>query len=105
MSKLSEQIVAEQRKFFKTGATRCLNFRKEQLKKMRQMIDTNRDKIAQAIFQDLRRNPAVNMEMEVNGSLNTIDYCLAHMDEWTKPEKASLVFCVIFHISVNFPPY
>ena len=81
------QIVAEQRKFFKTGATRCLNFRKEQLKKMRQMIDTNRDKIAQAIFQDLRRNPAVNMEMEVNGSLNTIDYCLAHMDEWAKPEK------------------
>lgn len=104
MSIFSDQIVAEQRKFFKTGATRCLNFRKEQLKKMRQMIDANRDKIAQSIFQDLRRNPAVNMEMEVNGSLNTIDYCLAHMDEWAKPEKASLFLCIFHKKKCQFFP-
>lgn len=59
------QIVTDQRRFFKTGATRCVEFRKEQLKKMREMIEQYKDRICQAIHKDLRRHPETNMQMEV----------------------------------------
>ncbi|KAL3115786.1 hypothetical protein niasHT_007791 [Heterodera trifolii] len=83
----ASKIVTEQRNFFKTGATRAAAFRKEQLKKMREMIVQNKDKICEAIYKDLRRNKETNMKMEVDGPLQAIDYCLSELDEWMKPQK------------------
>lgn len=83
----ASKIVTEQRNFFKTGATRPAAFRKEQLKKMREMIVQYKDQICEAIYKDLRRNKETNMKMEVDGSLQTIDYCLSQLDDWMKPQK------------------
>ncbi|KAL7070920.1 hypothetical protein ACQ4LE_010140 [Meloidogyne hapla] len=81
------EIVTNQRKFFKTGATRPLSFRKEQLQKLRVMIEKNGERIAEAVYKDLRRNKELNMQMEVGGSIAAVDYCLQNLDEWAKPEK------------------
>ena len=53
------------------------------------MIEENGDRIAQSIYKDLRRPVEVNKQMEVTGSVNTIDICLENLDEWVKPQKAS----------------
>ncbi|CAK5039355.1 unnamed protein product [Meloidogyne enterolobii] len=82
------EIVANQRKFFRTGATKSLAFRKEQLQKLRVMIENNVDRIVEAVYKDLRRNKELNKEMEVGGSKATIDLCLQNIDEWAKPHKA-----------------
>uniref|UniRef100_A0A914HYT5 Aldehyde dehydrogenase n=1 Tax=Globodera rostochiensis TaxID=31243 RepID=A0A914HYT5_GLORO len=83
----ASKIVEDQRNFFKTGATRAVEFRKEQLKKMREMIVQNKVKICEAIYKDLRRNTETNMKMEVDGALQTIDFCLSELDDWVKPQK------------------
>jgi len=83
----AKEVVAEQRAFFKTNATRSLEFRKEQLQKLKKMIGDNADALCQCIYKDLRRDPKVNMEFEVKGSITTIDFCLAHLTEWTTPNK------------------
>uniref|UniRef100_A0A183C954 Aldedh domain-containing protein n=1 Tax=Globodera pallida TaxID=36090 RepID=A0A183C954_GLOPA len=83
----ASKIVEDQRNFFKTGATRPVEFRKEQLKKMREMIVQNKVKICEAIYKDLRRNTVTNMIMEVDGPLQAIDFCLSELDDWVKPQK------------------
>ncbi|KAF7633361.1 Aldehyde dehydrogenase [Meloidogyne graminicola] len=81
------EIVTNQRNFFKTGATKSLTFRKEQLQKLKSMIKENDERIVEAIYKDLRRPKDLNMQMEIGGSLATIDLCLENLDEWAKPIK------------------
>jgi hypothetical protein len=53
------------------------------------MIVKNSERIAEAIYKDLRRNKDLNIKMEVGNSLATIDICLQNLDEWAKPQKVS----------------
>jgi len=48
-----EQIVAAQRTFFNTGATRPISFRKEQMRKLYYLIQDNIDELAAALKADL----------------------------------------------------
>lgn len=77
----------DQRQFWKTGATRPLAFRRDALQKLRRAIDENRDALCDAVYKDLRRPQAVTMAIEVEGSIGSIDHCLAHLDQWAAIQK------------------
>ncbi|KAI6197818.1 hypothetical protein M3Y94_01269600 [Aphelenchoides besseyi] len=81
-------LVQKQRDFFDTGATNSVEFRKQQLNKLREVVVTNRQKYVDAIHNDLRR-PKQFCEVEVDGITGEIDYFLKNLDEWVKPEKKS----------------
>ena len=51
-----EKIVEKQRKFFHTGATLPLSFRKDTLEKLRQAIIRNEAQIGQALKEDLGKS-------------------------------------------------
>ncbi|KAH7696765.1 Protein ALH-4 a, partial [Aphelenchoides avenae] len=80
-------LVESQRKFFRTGKTKDLAWRKEQLKKLAASVDKHRNLLSEAIHKDLRRPAQVNEQIEVNRVLKEIEYTLAHIDDWAKPEE------------------
>ncbi|OLS26545.1 MAG: Aldehyde dehydrogenase [Candidatus Heimdallarchaeota archaeon LC_3] len=51
-----ESLIAKQREFYKSGKTRSFNFRKEQLEKLRTIIEENEEEINKAIQDDLNRS-------------------------------------------------
>jgi hypothetical protein len=64
-----------------------VHFRKEQLKKLRQMIEQNKDRIAEAVHKDLRRSVEVTMQMEVGPGQNC-------------PKDQSIPAYILFRLSV-----
>ncbi|VDO23465.1 unnamed protein product, partial [Heligmosomoides polygyrus] len=50
-----DQLVGEQRAFFRSGATRCLEKRRAALTTVKEMIEQHKDEIAAAIHKDLGR--------------------------------------------------
>ncbi|TKR88321.1 hypothetical protein L596_012580 [Steinernema carpocapsae] len=83
------KLVAVQREYFNSGATKNLATRKEHLNTLKKCCSENADKICEAIHKDLRRNPAITKQMEIYGSIGEIDYLLAHLDEWAAPQKVA----------------
>lgn len=65
-----------------------MEFRKEQLRKLRNVVEQNSAALIEAVYKDLRRPHATNMKLEVEAILKNIDYALAHLDEWAAQQKA-----------------
>ncbi|CAD5232587.1 unnamed protein product [Bursaphelenchus xylophilus] len=84
-----EEVMAMQRKFYNSGATRPLEFRKKQLRKLRRLIEEERELIEKAVYKDLRRNPGITNYLEIGPSLTEIDHFLENLDKWAKPEKVA----------------
>lgn len=83
-------LVEEQRRFFSSGATRELGFRREQLENLRGMIARNRDKIQSAVRDDLRKPPFEMFASEIAMLFAEIDYALKRLDCWARPARVSL---------------
>ena len=80
-------LVAAQREFFLTGATRPASWRKAQLQAVKAMFTENRNELYDALWRDLRRN-AFDAEMiDVGLSAKNADYVSEHLDRWMEPER------------------
>ncbi|PSN20312.1 aldehyde dehydrogenase family protein [filamentous cyanobacterium CCP5] len=84
----SSDILRSQRAYFATGATRPLEFRLEQLKKLKQAIQDHETDIVQAARDDLGR-PEFEAYFEM-GILDELNYVIKHLKGWVKPKKASV---------------
>ena len=82
-------LVEAQRAFFRTGATRDLEFRKRQLRKLRDAITENEDAIIEAVRQDLGRPRSEIWTSEIGVVLVEIDHALRHLSSWAKPKRVS----------------
>ncbi|ARV60261.1 aldehyde dehydrogenase family protein [Nostocales cyanobacterium HT-58-2] len=80
-------IIRKQRDFFKTGKTKDVNFRLEQLKILKQAVSENKEAIIQALKADLNKPEFESYATEI-GTLQEIDYAIKHIKTWTKPQKA-----------------
>ena len=80
-------IVAKQRQFFDSGATRPLAWRKAQLEAVRQLFLQNHDELCDALWKDLRRNVVDADLMDVDYNVKEADYALKHLDAWTTNER------------------
>ena len=81
------EIVARQREFFRSGATRPVSWRKAQLEALKALFTENHDDLCDALWKDLRRNAVDADLMDVAYNLREADYALKHLDEWMKPER------------------
>jgi aldehyde dehydrogenase (NAD+) len=79
-------LVAQQREFFLSGATRPIAWRKAQLNSLRALFIENHDDLCDALWQDLRRNVVDADMMDVGYNVKEADYALEHLEAWMKPE-------------------
>jgi aldehyde dehydrogenase (NAD+) len=82
-------ILAKQRDFFATGATREVGFRIQQLRLLSQAVKQNEHQILQALKADLNKPAFEVFASEILMVLEEINYALKHVKSWVKPQKVA----------------
>ncbi|MDR2041579.1 MAG: aldehyde dehydrogenase [Tannerella sp.] len=83
-----KQLLEKQRTFFATGRTRAIDFRTEQLKRLRASILRNHSQIEEALYSDLRKHVFEAFGTEVTGALDEVNTAIEHLEAWTQPVEA-----------------
>ena len=81
-------IVARQRQFFQTGATRNLQFRLDQLQRLKQGILDRQNDVLEAVRQDLGR-PPYEAYFELS-AIAEVNLALKGLKRWAKPQRVSV---------------
>jgi acyl-CoA reductase-like NAD-dependent aldehyde dehydrogenase len=80
-------LVARQREYFLSGATRPAAWRKARLKAVKALFTENHDELCEALWKDLRRNVTDADLMDVAYNVKEADYALEHLDAWMEPQR------------------
>ncbi len=80
-------LVEKQRAFFRTGATLDVNFRIEQLKKLRQAVLDHRDALEAALYEDLNKSPIEAYLCDLGPIIVEINEILKGLRKWARPER------------------
>jgi aldehyde dehydrogenase (NAD+) len=81
------QLIESMRSFFEKGDTRPEAYRREQLKKLRSLLEEHRAEIEAALKADLRK-PAFEAETsEIGVTISEIDHALSSLSRWMKPRR------------------
>jgi aldehyde dehydrogenase (NAD+) len=80
------ELVANQKRFFASGKTKNVEFRKAQLKKLHEVIKDNERLIIDALVSDMRKPKLEAYASEIAITHNEIKYALRKLPSWTKPK-------------------
>ena len=80
------ELVAGQRAYFLSGATRPVAWRREQLEALKALLNDNRPRFFETLRHDLRRNDIDSDLMDVGFCVKEAEYALKHMHHWMKAE-------------------
>ncbi|KAM9320656.1 aldehyde dehydrogenase family 3 member A2-like [Gastrophryne carolinensis] len=83
---MMKQVVERARQAFATGKTRSLDFRIQQLKAFRRMINENDAEIRKALIADLHKNECSAYSYEIMGLLGEINLMLDNLADWAAPQ-------------------
>ncbi|MFE4870256.1 aldehyde dehydrogenase family protein [Streptomyces sp. NPDC056682] len=81
-------IVARLRATFRSGRTKPVEWRTTQLRRLREMLTTHGDDIAQALHADLGKSSTEAFRTEIDFTVREVDHTLDHLSEWLRPESA-----------------
>jgi len=82
-------IICKQREFFKTGKSKDITFRIEQLKTLKKAIIEHQSVIINALKADLNK-PEFEAYITELWVVKEIDYAIKHIKSWTSPNKAPI---------------
>ena len=82
-----DSLVARQREYFHSGATRPLSFRMEALRKLQKALQDNEDLIAKAMKSDLNKSTFESYMTETGMVLDEIRFHLKHLPKWIKTKN------------------
>ena len=77
-------LIEDLRRVFLSGKTRCVTYRKNQLKQLCFLVHDNEQAFVDAIYRDLRRPKMETVFAEIIGFKNDILTTIAHLDKWTR---------------------
>jgi len=83
-------LIQRQRRHFRTGATRPLAFRQEQLRRLQSAIDARDAEILAALSADLRKPAHEAYTSEIGFVLSDIRHALKHLPAWMSPQRRRL---------------
>ncbi|MBT8283723.1 MAG: aldehyde dehydrogenase [Muriicola sp.] len=83
---IPHQVEAQQR-FFNTGQTKDLRFRKDILKKLQNEIVKQEDAICDALYSDFKKPCFETLVAETQFVLAELKMMIKHLDLWAKPER------------------
>lgn len=86
------ETVKNIRDFYYTNATKDVDFRIEQLKRLRNAVKKYEPQIFRALHDDLRKNEFEVITTENFFAYDEIDYALKHIKKWVKPDRAKAPF-------------
>ena len=82
-----DKIIEKQQFFFQSGATLSIKFRKDSLKRLKEYIVKNCDKICAALKSDLGKSEYESYMCEVGMALSEISYMIKNVKRLSKPRK------------------
>jgi acyl-CoA reductase-like NAD-dependent aldehyde dehydrogenase len=82
-------LVSSHRKYFQSGATRSVEWRRKQLNALRAMMRDRAEELYAALWTDLRRNRIDADWSDVKYITSEVRYALAHLRRWMKPLPVS----------------
>ena len=80
------KLVAKQRAYYATGATRSYAFRREALTKLACGLDAHQEALYQALQADLNKTPCESHLCEVGMVRSELRYHQKHLRKWMKPK-------------------
>lgn len=83
-------VVARLRATFRTGRTKPLSWRREQLIGLRTMLTEHSQEFAAALRADLGKSEREVFRTEIGSTVGEIDHTLEHLEEWLRPEPAEV---------------
>ncbi|HJH10918.1 MAG TPA: aldehyde dehydrogenase [Metalysinibacillus jejuensis] len=81
-----QQLITQQRRYYLSGATRDIAFRKQQLQQLKDSIVRHEPEILAALYEDLHKSAFEAYTTEVGLVLDSISYMIQHVDDWAKKE-------------------
>lgn len=85
-----EEILKNIKEFYYTNQTKDLDFRIEQLKKLKSSFKKYEPEIVQALKDDLRKPEFEIYTTEFGPVIKEIDFAIRHLKKWARPEKAGI---------------
>ena len=80
-------IVEKQRAFFRSGKTLEVNYRIEQLKKLKQAVIDHRELLEKALYDDLGKSPAEAYLCDIGPVIVEVNEMLKGLRRWARPER------------------
>ena len=80
-------LIAFQREYFNSGATRPLSFRAEALRKLQKALQDNESLFSEAMRSDLNKSPFESYMTETGMVLDEIRFHLKHLPRWVRTKK------------------
>src|SRR5258705_4477068 len=82
-------LVSRHRRYFRTGATRSVEWRERQLTALRAMMTDRAEDFYASLWTDLRRNRTDEHLTDVKYMTGEVDHALAHLRDWMKSASVS----------------
>ena len=82
-----QALLGRQKSFFRTGNTLSVSFRRQALKRLYQLVDSNKKRIQHALFRDLGKGSSESFVTEVAPLLNEISLARHCLKNWERPRK------------------
>lgn len=79
------RLVAKQKRYFSTGATRNPEMRISALKRLREAILRHEGRLCAALRKDLGKSAGESYRCEIGLTLNEISFQIRHLKEWSRP--------------------
>lgn len=83
-----DAVIERQKQYFRTGETRSVPFRREQLIKLREAVLRFEPQLLAALKEDLNKSEQEAYTTEIGIVLSEIRTALRHVRRWSKPERA-----------------
>jgi len=97
------EICLAQKEFYSSGETAALSFRKEQLKKLRQLIVDNDAAIVEALYKDLHKSEFESFGSEIGQVLKEIDHTISNLNKWAAPKSVATPMMFFLSTSKVYP--
>ncbi len=83
------ELLDAQKKFFVSGQTKSINFRKQSLSRLERALISHRDDILQAASIELHKSAFEALQGELIQALAEVRYAQKHIKRWTTPKRAT----------------
>lgn len=93
---MEDSILKKQQEFFNSGETRSIEFRKEQLSRIKEMLQENEEALSDAVYKDFKKPPFETFATEIGLLYTEINFAIKNLDKWAQPLKVPTSL-------VNFP--
>ena len=88
-NEISWDVIQAQRAFFATGATRSLDFRKNQLRRLLKLLERHEKDILEALQKDLKKHPFEAFSSEIGFLKIEINEAISNLRRWAAKKRVS----------------